>query len=100
MSEREARLGLNSVTVPGDPQIASAVQQDGAEQTWSRLVSGELSVSRGSATRPQSDTGPTSRSTDRSKPLSPLHRTVGDDRAYPVRLAYKHTPELDRKELR
>jgi DNA processing protein len=49
MSEREARLGLNSVTEPGDPQIAAAVQQDGAEQTWDRLVSGALSASWGSS---------------------------------------------------
>lgn len=38
MSEREARLYLSVVAEPGDPQIAAAVQQRGAEDAWRHLV--------------------------------------------------------------
>lgn len=38
MSDREARLCLNVAAEPGDPLIAAAVQEFGAEEAWDRLI--------------------------------------------------------------
>lgn len=38
MGDREALLCLNAATEPGDPHIAAAVQEVGAEEAWDRLI--------------------------------------------------------------